>query len=138
MNIGAREIRRWHLDRGWDDIGYHYVIRRNGFVDLGRMSSTSASWVDVYSGPRGAHAAGFNEDSIGICLAGGVDEHLVAEDNYTSYQKKVLGSLCRAMVRWYYVPDSRVVGHRDLPGVAKSCPCFDVQEWWKGEKSFTF
>lgn len=60
-DIGAAEIREWHLDRGWSDIGYHWVIRRDGVVEGGRRETT-----------RGAHAAANdgNERSIGICYVG--------------------------------------------------------------------
>lgn len=59
-DIGAKEIREWHVkERGWSDIGYHYVIRRNGTVEKGR---------DVKR--AGAHCEGENKASIGICLVG--------------------------------------------------------------------
>jgi N-acetyl-anhydromuramyl-L-alanine amidase AmpD len=61
MDIGVAEIRQWHLERGFRDIGYHYVIRRNGIVELGRHE-------DI----KGAHCkdGGGNNDSLGICLVG--------------------------------------------------------------------
>ena len=64
MDIGAEDIRKWHVEeRGWSDIGYHKVIRRDGTVETGRD-------IDV----SGAHAAGFNSVSIGVCLVGGRGE----------------------------------------------------------------
>ena len=60
MDIGVEEIRRWHKERGWSDIGYHYVIRRNGKIEEGRND-----------GIVGAHAKGMNENSLGICMVGG-------------------------------------------------------------------
>lgn len=58
-DIGAKEIKQWHIERGWSDIGYHYVIRRDGTVEPGR---------DVKR--AGAHCEGENKASIGICLVG--------------------------------------------------------------------
>ena len=68
MDIGAETIREWHTlpkpkGRGWSDIGYHWVIRRNGTVEAGRSEERA-----------GAHAKGYNQDSIGICLIGGKSE----------------------------------------------------------------
>ena len=62
QNITEEDIRKWHLDRGWSDIGYHCVIRRNGMIEFGRP-------LDVC----GAHVKGYNHNSIGICLVGGID-----------------------------------------------------------------
>src|SRR3546814_13006463 len=57
MDIGAAVIKGWHVDgNGWTDIGYHFVLRRNGAVEEGRP-------LDVV----GAHAKNFNGRSIGIC-----------------------------------------------------------------------
>ena len=60
QDIKASDIRQWHIERGWSDIGYHFVIRRDGLIDLGRDIST-----------KGAHAKGHNHDSIVVCLVGG-------------------------------------------------------------------
>lgn len=63
MDIGAAEIRDWHVnENSWDDIGYHIVIRRDGTIEMGRQE-----------GAQGAHAAGYNHDSFAICLVGGID-----------------------------------------------------------------
>jgi N-acetylmuramoyl-L-alanine amidase len=72
MDIGAAEIRGWHVDEnGWLDIGYAYVIRRNGIIELGRDLDNDGD-VDE---EIGAHARGFNAHSIGICVVGGMDEY---------------------------------------------------------------
>ena len=59
MDIGVREIRTWHIKRGFVDVGYHYVIRRDGSVETGRPHDT-----------QGAHVRSFNKFSVGICLVG--------------------------------------------------------------------
>ena len=119
MDIGANEIRRWHVvDNGWSDIGYHYVIRRNGDIEDGRP-------VDIV----GAHARGHNQNSIGICLVGGKaedDRYGIAEANFTHRQYFALDTLINDLLVQH--PIHSVVGHRDLdPG--KECPCFNVKEF---------
>ena len=120
MDIGVEEIRRWHLQRGWVDVGYHYVIRRDGRVEKGRSTTTP-----------GAHARGFNEISLGICLVGGVEsDKKTAEANFTHAQWESLEAQLRELKRAY--PDAEILGHRDLPNVQKQCPSFDVRSWWEG------
>lgn len=116
MDIGRKEINEWHKQRGFNGIGYHYVIRRDGRVEKGRADSE-----------EGAHVRGHNADSIGICLVGGVNENLVPENNYTESQWKSLETLLRRLASKY--PDAAVRGHRDFPGVNKACPCFDAEPW---------
>jgi N-acetylmuramoyl-L-alanine amidase len=116
MDIGAKEIREWHKKRGWRDIGYHYVIRRNGQTEFGRPE-------DV----QGAHAVGYNMVSIGICLVGGVaDDKKTAVANFTDAQWESLGHLIEELRARY--PRAKVVGHRDLDK-KKECPSFDVALW---------
>lgn len=121
QDVGAAEIRRVHVEEnGWRDIGYHYVIRRNGTVEPGRSEETI-----------GAHVAGHNAHSIGICLVGGlshVDGKTVSAANFTEAQYVALESLLRRLMLKY--PKAALHGHRDYAN--KDCPCFDVQEWWKG------
>lgn len=119
MDIGAEEIRTWHVQRGFSDIGYHYVIRRDGKIEKGR---------DI--GIAGAHARGHNINSIGVCLVGGVDAHNDPCDNFTDKQKRALQKLLSFLTLTF--PASEVLGHRDLPNVRKACPSFDVREWYYG------
>lgn len=118
MNTDAKEIDRWHRQRGWRKIGYHWVIRRDGVVEEGR---------DL--GEVGAHAKGFNHNSVGICMVGGIDDKGEPENNYTDEQWKALEQLVWQMKLPY--PDAEVLGHCDLPDVKKACPCFDVRKWWE-------
>jgi N-acetylmuramoyl-L-alanine amidase len=117
MDIGAREIRAWHKERGWTDIGYHHVINRHGKLEMGRPTLFV-----------GAHARGFNRTSVGICLVGGVDNTNHPDANYTVAQWEALARLVTACKNMYR--EAVVLGHRDLPGVTKDCPCFDVPAWW--------
>lgn len=136
FNGGVEEIRKWHLERDppFDDIGYHFVIRRDGTIEEGR---------DVEL--MGAHVRGYNANSIGICMMGGkdvnpewgnyvteqefVEQELVWEFNYTFRQIVALtGLVGRLMEEWPDITD--VCGHRDFPGVTKRCPGFDVREFF--------
>ena len=61
QSFGVEDFRKWHVqERGWSDVGYHYVIRLNGTVETGRPLERS-----------GAHAKGHNAHSVGICFEGG-------------------------------------------------------------------
>lgn len=115
MDIGLSEIKNWHVnERGWRDVGYHYVIKRNGEVELGRNIRDT-----------GAHAAGYNSKSIGICLVGGMAEDNSTEDNFTAQQWTALLDLIQQKLSDY--PDAKVIGHNEIS--EKDCPCFDVQKW---------
>mgnify|MGYP003138665795 FL=1 len=115
MDIGLREIRDWHVnDNGWRDVGYHYIIRRNGEVELGRNVKDT-----------GAHAAGYNHKSIGIALVGGMADDNSTEDNFTDKQWTTLLDLVKQKLIDY--PDAKVIGHNEIS--EKDCPCFNVQKW---------
>lgn len=121
LDIGAAEIDRWHRRRGWRGIGYHFVVRRNGLVEPGRPLDSV-----------GAHARGANQDSVGLCLIGGVTQTrpLRPEANFTPAQLDALAELIADLKARY--PLARILGHRDLPGVSKACPSFDVRAWLSG------
>jgi len=118
QDVKEEEIRRWHLNRGWTDIGYHVVIDRDGTREYGRA-------LDV----RGAHVSGYNSISLGICMVGGLDRHGEPEDNFTETQYKSLLTTLDALHLLF--PEAKVCGHRDFPGVTKACPCFEVEDWLK-------
>jgi N-acetylmuramoyl-L-alanine amidase len=116
MDIGAEEICRWHTDprpkgRGWSDIGYHFVIRRNGALENGRPIER-----------MGAHAKGKNRQSIGICLVGGINNAGKEDANFTLAQYKSLENLLARLKQKF--PDAGVIGHRNVS--TKACPSFDV------------
>ena len=118
MDVGVKEIREWHKSRGWDDIGYHYVIRRDGLIEHGRPLFFI-----------GAHVAGYNTNSIGICMVGGKGINKNPENNFTDLQFASLLDLVKELKLIFL--KANVLGHRDLPGVQKSCPCFDVKTWFQ-------
>lgn len=120
------EIRRWHTDprpkgRGWRDIGYHWVIDRDGTVVAGRKPESRA----------GAHVRGHNTGSIGICLIGGhgSSEHDAFSENFTFEQDAALRRLISEIGTRH--PISHVRGHNEV--AAKACPGFQVSMWWAGQ-----
>lgn len=125
-DIGAAEIRRMHQDRGFSDIGYHYVIRRDGRVELGRDLDKDDDVLDEV----GAHAKGYNTGSWAVCLVGGTDanDRNRAEANFTFEQYVALYNHVLSLKE--KAPLAEVLGHRDLPGVTKACPCFDVKSFF--------
>jgi len=104
----AKDIHRWHQERGFDGIGYHAVILPTGEIEQGRPHY----W-------KGAHVKGHNHDSIGICLIGQI--------HFNDEQKAALRDLIHELLRKY--PKADVVGHCDLDP-KKTCPNFDVKDWW--------
>lgn len=123
MDIGAKEIDTWHRQppQSFRKIGYHYVIRRNGFIEEGRP---------VFE--VGAHASQVNSRSIGICLVGGVRREgkaLVTDNNFTVEQFDSLEALLTTATEEF--KEIEICGHRDIPGVHKDCPSFDVKQWCK-------
>ena len=108
----AKDIDGWHREKGWNGIGYHYVVRRDGSIELGRPIEEV-----------GAHCVGHNSHSIGICYEGGLNELGEEADTRTPEQKVALRKLLEELHEQF--PKAMIVGHHDLnPG--KKCPCFDV------------
>jgi hypothetical protein len=99
-------IRQWHLARGWSDIGYHFVIRRDGEVEVGRM-------LDVV----GAHCQGQNADSVGTCLVG-VKDFLPGQFAALKRIHAMLGSMS---------PGLKVFNHCEF-NHDKTCPNFDAHQ----------
>ena len=116
-NTTEADIDAMHKARGWQGTGYNWFIRNDGMIEEGRPRDD-----------QGAHVSGYNAISLGICMAGGVKEDGVTEENnFTPAQWASLDSLVDRMVRCY--GSSVVQGHRDFPQVAKECPSFDAIEW---------
>lgn len=110
------DITRWHKDRGFSTIGYHFVIYRDGTVVPGRNLYTS-----------GAHCLGHNSKSIGIVYVGGLDENGKPKDTRTPEQKKSLIELISKLKKQY--PGVKVYPHYKYAN--KACPCFDAEKDYK-------
>lgn len=116
------EIRRWHTkDRGWNDIGYHYLIDRDGTTVVGRPISVD-----------GAHVQGRNKGTVGVCLIGGhgSDPTDKFADHFTAEQEDALRKLLEDL-QAKYPAITKVSGHNDY--AAKACPGFKVSEWLTGK-----
>ena len=129
-NDKAEDIRKWHKQRGFNDIGYHYVIDLDGTVEKGRPIEQA-----------GAHCTGHNRNSIGICYIGGAywrdgvnakgkpikgkdgKAVLMPKDTRTTLQRMAMKELV-AQLREQF-PNATVHGHREFAN--KACPCFDVE-----------
>lgn len=109
-NLNAIDIHKMHLGFGWNGIGYHKVILRNGVLEEGRPEY----W-------QGAHAFGYNDKSLGVCLIG--------RDKFNPSQMITLGNLLDDWKIKY--PRADIVGHRDITDSKKTCPNFDVKLWEK-------
>lgn len=106
------DIDRWHRQRGFAQIGYHYVIYLDGSVHTGRPIATI-----------GAHCAGHNANSIGVCYIGGLSaDGKRPKDTRTDAQKQSLIALLRQLRAQF--PNAVIHGHRDF--AAKACPSFDA------------
>lgn len=105
-------IRQWHLQRGFSDIGYHYVVYRDGSIYIGRDESII-----------GAHCTGHNTNSIGVCYIGGcASDGKTPKDTRTTEQKQSLVKLLKELKTKY--PQASIHGHRDFS--SKACPSFDA------------
>jgi len=112
--VSLETIRKWHLARGFNDIGYHYVIDLKGGVHIGRPITK-----------RGAHTAYANKGSIGICYVGGMTKDMKhPKDTRTKEQKDSLIELIQELM-YKYNKDMTIHGHNEF--APKSCPCFDVK-----------
>jgi len=110
----VEQINEWHLQRGWNGVGYHYVIRRDGDIEKGRP-------LEVV----GAHCLNYNLHSIGVCYEGGLDAQGRPADTRTASQKKAMRQLLKSLRKSY--PKAKIAGHNAFSN--KACPCFDVSEY---------
>ena len=109
------DIRRWHLKRGFNDIGYHFLVHIDGTVEYGRPIEKV-----------GAHCAYENIGSIGICYVGGMTKDMrKPKDTRTQAQKDSLIKLMHELI-YKYNKDMTIHGHNEYAN--KACPCFDVQK----------
>lgn len=114
MDVPIETIRLWHKNKGWRDVGYHYYIRKDGTVEIGRPIDEP-----------GAHVRGHNANTIGVCYEGGLDENRSPSDTMTDAQFHTVCDLVQSLAQ--VLPGiTKFCGHRDFPKVAKACPCFDV------------
>jgi N-acetylmuramoyl-L-alanine amidase len=127
QDLRAKDIDRMHRARGFNQIGYNYVVDLDGTIESGRPLTIS-----------GAHCLGYNDHSVGICYIGGLDGNGQPADTRTDQQKAAIRELVATICKDY--PIIEVLGHRDTSpdlndnGIIepcewiKMCPCFEVRD----------
>lgn len=127
MQVDAERIRDWHVSgNGWSDIGYHIIIQPDSKLEWGRDLETI-----------GAHVAGQNEDSIGICLVGGAKRvtidgvsQLINANTVTEEQLETAAITIRHLKKMYPDIGDEIHGHYEYSD-DKTCPNFLVSHWWE-------
>ena len=114
--LDVSQIDKWHRDRGFSEIGYHYVIYADGTIATGR---------DIRK--KGAHVKGHNHDSVGVAYVGGLDNNLVPQDTMTMQQELTFLHLVNSLRVVF--GDLSVHGHNEFSN--KACPSFEVQDKYK-------
>jgi N-acetylmuramoyl-L-alanine amidase len=111
-NHTAKDMESWHLSLGWEGLGYHYVIHKNGDVWFGRPEHRN-----------GAHCIGHNTDSIGICLSGNFDLTLPTKEQESSLRKLLISLMER-----YNITKDKIVPHRKYAN--KTCYGKNLKDDW--------
>jgi len=115
QDFSVATIRDWHVKgRGWSDIGYHWVIRLDGSIEVGRPLEKS-----------GAHTKGHNKDSVGVCYIGGCDADGKPKDTMNPEQEKAWRMIVLSL-RTLYGDHITIHGHNEYAN--KACPSFIVEE----------
>jgi N-acetylmuramoyl-L-alanine amidase len=123
-DYSSTDIDRMHRKRGFNEIGYHIYIRKDGSEEFGRDLSQPGRF------EQGAHSKGENDTSIGICYEGGVrgsDLNLGFDSRTPEQIATMIKVIDRLQCRFV---GSIVEGHRDMPGAATQCPGFNARLWW--------
>lgn len=110
-HFDVNDVRRWHWQRNFRDIGYHYLVLLDGTVQQGRPVAEA-----------GAHCTGHNTCSIGVCYVGGIAASGRPADTRTPQQRQALRNLLTDLKRQF--PKAIIHGHRDFAN--KACPCFNA------------
>lgn len=134
----AKDIERWHKERGFRTIGYNYIIDLDGTIEVGRPCDTPGAHCNT----KGVSGKSYNYHSIGICYIGGISrDGKKSKDTRTEAQKESMLKLIKELLNKY--PIKEIIGHRDAsPDLnndkkitsnewIKACPCFDAKEEYK-------
>ena len=115
MDFGVDKVTQWHKNRGFDTIGYHYLIKRDGTLEAGRDEDLV-----------GAHAVQVNGTSIGVALVGGGNVDMGWENNFLPEQFNTLKQIISKLKEDYDI--KKIIGHYQVED-KKKCPSFDVPKW---------
>ncbi len=133
QDIKASDIDKQHKERGFEMIGYHFVVDLDGTIEKGRPLTMNGAHCNT----KGLSGKPYNSHSIGICYIGGLDKNGKAKDTRTAKQKVALHNLINSLIMQF--PIKEVIGHRDASPDKngdgkisknewiKACPCFDVR-----------
>ena len=133
QDVKASDIDKWHKERGFKCIGYHFVVDLDGTIEAGRPLTMSGAHCNT----SGLSGRVYNSHSIGVCYVGGLDKDGNAADTRTPAQKVALHNLIYSLIMQY--PIKEVIGHRDASPDKngdgqisqnewiKACPCYDVK-----------
>ena len=133
QDVKASDIDKWHKERGFKCIGYHFVVDLDGTIEAGRPLTMSGAHCNT----SGLSGRVYNSHSIGVCYVGGLDKDGNAADTRTPAQKVALHNLIYSLIMQY--PIKEVIGHRDASPDKngdgqisqnewiKACPCYDVE-----------
>lgn len=124
--------RHWFFDvRRWKHFGYHIVVYQDGrWEELQAMPVAGCDGGVITDTTTANGCKDANDTSLHIAYVGGIDHVTKCKcDTRTQAQKQTLWSLIALMKKTYHVTE--VIGHRDWPGVKKSCPCFDAIETYR-------
>lgn len=126
----AKDIDQWHKQRGFNKIGYHYVVDLDGTIEKGRADNEV-----------GAHCLNHNSKALGICYIGGLaSDGKTPKDTRTEAQKEALNTLVEELMDKYKISLDNVFGHYQFCNY-KSCPCFKIESFktefenWKKQKN---
>lgn len=112
MDVSIEDVRKWHKERGFTDVGYHFLVRLDGSIELGRDIKIV-----------GAHTSGANGDSIGIAYVGGLMNNVQCDTR--NLKQRVSLDVLIGYLRRVYGDHLNVLGHNDFSG--KVCPGFDAR-----------
>ena len=116
MDIGVEKIREWHVkDNGWDDVGYHHIITRDGTIEPARPEEM-----------QGSHNPQTNNRSVAVCLIGGSDANGGWLNNFKDEQFVTLKALLLNLIKKYEI--KKIIGHYQVDS-RKECPSFNVPEY---------
>jgi len=123
VDLSARDIDERHRKKGLLKIGYHFVIRRDGTINVGRPLCEI-----------GAHLQKQDKKSVGVCMVGGLNTRGIEAPDYSVQQQQALFVLIKFLKLTY--KDAVVVGHNTFE--ATSCPSFNIEKWWAERSKIEF